>query len=108
MKKSDLKPGMVIEYANGERRLVIEFNDELFFLGNYGWGRLKDYPEDLENFNRNFSIDKIYKPRFMTGLDSMLKDVYNCIWERPKSVELTMEEIAEKFGIDVEQLKIKK
>lgn len=31
MKKSDLKPGMVVEY--GERRLVIEFNNKLFLLG---------------------------------------------------------------------------
>lgn len=71
-------------------------------------GDLKDYSENLERFDENFSIDKIYKPQFMVGLNSMLRSVYNCIWERPKSVELTMEEIAEKFGINVEQLKIKK
>lgn len=108
MKKSDLKPGMVVEYANGVRRLVIEFNDELYLLGNSNWGNLKDYSEYLERPDENFSINKIYKPQFMTGLDSMLKGIYNCIWERPKYVELTMEEIAEKFGINVEQLKIKK
>lgn len=39
MKKSDLKPGMVVEYANGERRLVIEFNNKLVLLGNDSWGR---------------------------------------------------------------------
>lgn len=39
-------------------------------------------------------------------LGSMLRSVYNCIWKRPKSVELTME--VEKFGINVTQLKIKK
>lgn len=108
MKKSDLKPGMVVEYANGDRRLVIEFNNELVLLSNCSWGNLKDYSEDLKSSGENFNIDKIYKPQFMTGLDSMLKGVYNCIWERPKSIELTMEEIAEKFGINVEQLKIKK
>lgn len=108
MKKSDLKPGMVVEYANGKRRLVIEFNDELVLLGDDGWGNLDDFSENLERLNENFTINKIYKPQFMTGLDSMLNSAYNCIWERSKSVELTMEEIAEKFGINVEQLKIKK
>jgi hypothetical protein len=30
------------------------------------------------------------------------------LWERQKEVELTMDEIAEKFGIPVKNLKIKK
>jgi hypothetical protein len=30
------------------------------------------------------------------------------IWERKEFVEITMDQIAEKFGIPVEQLKIKK
>ena len=38
MKKTDLKPGMVVEYANGKRRLVIEFNNQLALLGNDNWG----------------------------------------------------------------------
>lgn len=113
MKKSDLKPGMVVEYANGDRRLVIEFNNKLFLLSNDKWGDLGYYTLDLKcPGTGDFDINKIYQPQFMTGFDSMLKDVYDCIydciWERPKPVELTMKEIAEKFGINVEQLKIKK
>jgi hypothetical protein len=30
------------------------------------------------------------------------------LWERKKEVELTMDEIAKKFGVPVENLKIKK
>lgn len=109
MKKSDLKPGMVVEYANGGRRLVIEFNDELFLLSNNSWADLMHYNSDLEcSYNKDFTINKVYNPGYMQGLNSMLEDIHFCIWERPKSVELTMEEIAEKFGINVEQLKIKK
>lgn len=109
MKKSDLKPGMVVEYANGKRRLVIEFCDKLVLLGNNNWGDLAILSEDLVClFNEDFTIDKVYKPGYMSGLNSMLTSEQLCIWERPKSVELTMEEIAEKFGINVEQLKIKK
>lgn len=109
MKKSDLKPGMVVEYANGVRRLVIEFNDELVLLGYMGWNTLMHYTSNLECPNdKDFTINKIYQPQIILGLDTLLKTVHPCIWERPKSVELTMEEIAEKFGINVEQLKIKK
>lgn len=108
MKKSDLKPGMVIEYANGERRLVVEFRDKLVLLGDDSWCDLASHNSDLECFNtKDYTINKIYQPLYMLGLVSLLKDEHPCIWER-KSVELTMEEIAEKFGISVEQLKIKK
>jgi hypothetical protein len=109
MKKSDLKPGMVTEYANGGRRLVIEFNDELFLLSNDNWADLKYHNSNLEcSIAEDFTINKIYQPKVVLGLDILLNSVLPCIWERPKSVELTMEEIAEKFGINVEQLKIKK
>ena len=109
MKKSDLKPGMVVEYANGERRLVIEFNEELYLLNNDSCDYLTNYTADLECFyNKDFTIDKVCKPWDMRGLDSILTSKYSYIWERPKSVELTMEDIAEKFGIKVTQLKIKK
>lgn len=109
MKKSELKPGMVIEYANGERRLVIEFNNNLVLLGNDSWGDLENISENLEcTISKDCTINKVYEPWSVLGLNSMLKNVHPCIWERPKSVELTMEEIAEKFGINVEQLKIKK
>lgn len=108
MKKSDLKPGMVIEYANGERRLVIEFNNKLALLGDVGWDNLTNHTSDLECvITKNCTINKVYKPQDIRGLSFLLKIEHPCIWER-KSVELTMEEIAEKFGINVEQLKIKK
>lgn len=108
MKKSELKPGMVIEYANGERRLVVEFHNRLVLLGTDNWSDLESYNSDLEClYIKEHTINKVYEPWSMLGLSSMLKCVHPCIWER-KSVELTMEEIAEKFGINVEQLKIKK
>lgn len=107
MKKSELKPGMVVEYANGERRPVIEFRDKLVLLGEDIWADLACHDSDLEClYAKEFTINKVYAPLYMLGLVSLLKDEHPCIWER--SVELTMEEIAEKFGINVEQLKIKK
>lgn len=107
MKKSELKPGMVIEYANGERRLVVEFRDKLVLLGADSWSDLESYNSDLEClYIKEHTINKVYNPLNMFGLASLLKYGHPCIWER--SIELTMEEIAEKFGINVEQLKIKK
>ena len=47
---------------------------------------------------------------FLSGIDSYKSDMSHFIdnTEIPKEVELTMQEIADKFGIPIELLKIKK
>ena len=45
--KEDLKPGMVVEYANGEKRLVVEINGELSLISNGMFA-------ELNNFNKDF------------------------------------------------------
>lgn len=110
MKKSDLKPGMVVENKQGVRFLVAEMNSELFLLGHHGFDNLCNYKEDFTNTTSELlSICKIYQPKdgnsFETLLTSRKGDL---IWKRPEEVILTMQEIADKFGISVEQLKIKK
>ena len=108
MKKSDLKPGMVVEYTNGEKRLVVTINAELYLISRALFADLKSFNEDLTCYsNPTMNIIKVYQPKEAAGLSTLLQ-CNNCIWERPKEVVLTMQEIADKFGIPVEQLKIKK
>lgn len=108
MKKSDLKPGMVIEYANSEKRLVVAINAELYLISRSSFMDVKSFNEDLTYSNDlDINIVKVYQPREAASLSSLL-DCKNCIWERQKETVLTMQEIADKFGIPVEQLKIKK
>ena len=108
MKKSDLRPGMVVEYANGEKRLVVTINNELYLIGRSSYADVKSFNEDMTcSGNLGINIVKVYQPKKAANLNSLL-DCENCIWERPKEVVLTMQEIADKFGIPVEQLKIKK
>lgn len=115
MKKSDLKLGMVVEYRCGEKALVISVNDEVLFSDNNGFMRLKDYNDDLLVIDRHndsddkWDIDKIFKVTLGCSINTMLKGCFlKPLWERQKEVELTMDEIAEKFGIPVKNLKIKK
>ena len=117
MKKSDLKPGMVVEYANKVKHLVVEINNEINLMGTDSFNRLSYYEDDLTIADKesdpvtatNWSIDKIYIPASMLSLKNMLDERFLLIlWERPKEIILTMQEIADKFGIQVEQLKIKK
>jgi hypothetical protein len=108
MKKTDLKPGMVVEYANGDKRLVATINNELYLIGEHMFATLASFSDDLTcDTNPDVNIVKVFQPKEASSLSSLL-DCKNCIWERPKETVLTMQEIADKFGIPVEQLKIKK
>lgn len=108
MKKSDLKPGMVVEYANGNKRLVVVINDELYLIGRHMFAIVESFNEDLTcDSDPKINIVKVYQPKEAASLNSLL-DCENCIWERPKETVLTMQEIADKFGIPIEQLRIKK
>lgn len=107
MKKSDLKPGMVVEYASGGKRLVVIINNKLYLIGENMYATLESFDDDLNCSINSLNIVKIYQPVTASNFSSLLKCT-NCIWERITEVTVTMEEIAEKFGINVEQLKIKK
>lgn len=114
MKKQDIQLGMVVEYHCGKRALVISVNDEVLFSNSNGYMRLEDYNDDLLVINRHddtdkWDIDKIFKVTMGCSIDAMLKGYFlKPLWERQNEVELTMDEIAEKFGIPVKNLKIKK
>lgn len=108
MRKSDLKPGMVIEYANKEKRLVVTINAELFLISRASFAEVRSFNEDLTyDGDPKLNIVKVYQPKEAASLSTLLQ-CDNCIWARPKEIVLTMQEIADKFGIPVEQLKIKK
>lgn len=110
IKKEHLRSGMVVEYANGERRLVTDFMGELILISNEGVYSLYAYREDLTCYFHELVINKVFIVSPGALMD-MLSEKNPCvqIWERPNPVtELTLDEIAEKFGIDVKQLKIKK
>ena len=107
IQKKHLRSGMIIEYADGERRLVADIMGELVLISEDGFQPLSSYDEDLiigdcsDMIINKVGISEPY------CLYAMLTKA-TIIWERPKEVELTMDEIANKFGISVEQLRIKK
>ena len=113
MNKSDLKTGMRVEHRNGRMSIVV--------LGIDGGDRIVnersrdglDYYDDNFNNNKNyheFDFVRIYdKPDYID-----IPNLFNIelkgelLWERQEPIELTMQEIADKFGVSVENLKIKK
>lgn len=105
----DLKPGIVIEYADGRRRMIGIFNNKLTFYDSNSYLDVGNkYTTTLEyRTDSNLNIDKVFIVKEPASLNTMI-DYAICIWERPQILEVTMDEIAKKFGIPVNQLKIKK
>ena len=95
--KADLKDGMVVEYKNKYRRLVVDN----MLIGQYGWSELRRINYDLKysiGDHESHDIAKVYKikhPRdFRTLLDD---DNLELIWQRTETKRMTAEEIRQKL-----------
>jgi hypothetical protein len=102
--KDYLKPGYVVEYDDGDRCLLTQDAHGNVFGIEIGKAAHWDSLHYLEYIVAVYQIDK------PTNLHDQINWTYlTKVWEKPKEeVELTMQQIADKFGIDVNQLKIKK
>lgn len=100
--KGNLKPGMVVECKNGSRYLVVNNFERKFLLGKTNYCSLDNYNDNLEHLVGDFDIIKIYFPKYTGNLDFILKhasiDSENLIWEKEGIKEVTLKEVADKFG----------
>ena len=114
--KNDLRTGMLIENRAGVPYIVGEsIEGHKILAGNpsrgYYW--LKDFEDNLLNksiyHNEGGDIMKVYSLSELHSRNYTLsKEGRTLLFERKETVELTLDEIADKFGISVENLKIKK
>ena len=95
---------MIIECRNGERYLLRKVNGELFASSNDEYMSV-DYDEELnENkyFYKDFDVMKIYTSKAFI-LNSLFNDKYlECIWERKEPKKMTLAQISEELGYEVE------
>lgn len=113
MKKKDLRSGMVVETREGEKGLILLNSPQGDVIGGCGstlniWESLKNYNDYLKHdLFSGEDIMKIYTVEDNYNLGNL--DIEsNLIWERKENnVELTLQEIADKFDIAVENLRIK-
>lgn len=114
--KRDLRTGMLIENRIGDLYIVGEsVEGHKILAGNPGRGFywLSDFEDNLLNksmyYNEDADIMKVYSlSQFHSHNYSLNKGGRRILFERKETVELTLDEIADKFGIRVEDLKIKK
>lgn len=100
----ELKEGMIIECRNGDRYLLRTACGELIASSNDEYIGL-DYDEKLnENqyFDKNFDVMKVYTSKAFI-LNSLFDDDYlECIWERKGHKKMTLAQISEALGYEVE------
>lgn len=93
--KADLKDGMVVEYCNGKRRLVL--NNRL--IGKDGYYELNQYMEDMKDKESSErDIMRVFKIGTITTLDRIFH-IRNLelIWERSEIKHMTTEEMRHKL-----------
>lgn len=93
-KKADLKSGMVVEYRDGDRRLVID----KYLSGKDYHYELSAYNENLKNEYPKLTIMKVFKicRRAILG-DILDDDNLELIWERKEPKKMTVEEMRQKL-----------
>lgn len=93
-KKADLKSGMVVEYRDGDRRLVID----KYLAGKDSHYELSAYNENLKNEYPGLTIMKVFKICRRAILGNILDDDnLELIWERKEPKKMTNEEMRKKL-----------
>lgn len=93
--KADLKDGMVVAYANGKRRLVLNN----FLIGKDGYFDLSNYSENLKDkCDPDKDIVRVFKINIVTTLDNIFHTKnLELIWERKEIKSMTHEEMRQKL-----------
>jgi hypothetical protein len=117
MKKSDLKSGMLVETREGKRGIVMlnTPNGDMIVAGDNNadifikkmWDELNRYADDLSHPDgEKYNIYKIYGFNHNMGATHLSTSGRELLFERKDKLEVTLEQIAEKFNVDVNDLKI--
>lgn len=104
--KADLKDGMVVEYTNGWRRMVLGQN----LIGDKLYVPLCTYTDDLrEEHEPVYTINKVYKSHACFLGEIREDDFLTLIWERkeekPEPEEMTLAEVCKALGKEIKIVK---
>ena len=102
--KMELKEGMIVECRNGSRYLLRKRSDKLICSNFDGWFTAT-YDEKLnenEYYVEDFDIMKIYESQANVLRDLFNDKYFTCIWERKESKKMTLAQISEALGYEVE------
>lgn len=105
----DIKSGYVVELRNGELRMCMRVGNFIKILVDpYGnWSPIISWDDRTFTFvsDRNYDIMAVYGLTYESHSSRCLvfdTTIRPLIWKRPEPVKMTVEEINEKLGYDVE------
>lgn len=111
MTKADLKPGYVIRNQYGDEYMVLPVKDgSLAFVRSGSWDPVAHYNNDLTNRAGSTGLDVMEVYGFAStvlmalDLDPGLSG-RPLLWKRSEPKKMTMEEICQALGYDVEIVK---
>ena len=120
MKRSDLRSGMVVVTRDGRKGIVLLGTANGNVIGGIGlghgvstWMPFDSLTEDLKTTTSSLKpasdITAVYVADSNMQYGSTDLDKLGLLWQRPvEPVELTIAEIADRFGIDPALIRIKK
>ena len=106
--KMELKEGMIVECRNGNRYLLRKVRGNLLLSANKGWdectydNNFVDIGEDAKAFNGDYDIMKIYESNAYVLVNLFDDDFLECIWKRKEPKKMTLAQISEALGYEVE------
>lgn len=110
--RNDLRPGMIVISENDEPYIVVDMLNIYGLMNRYGFIRLSEYDNNLQA-DQYPNIKSVYKLDFTMGFDAIFNTIQSGTikWKlianmSDVSVQLTMQQIADKFGVNPEQIKI--
>jgi len=110
MKKEDLrvflKSGMMVETNFPRRYLVVECNGELLLMSSTGFNRVNDYDDNLYSQSGAFDIMEIYScPMNLNKFMNTDKEGRTLLWRRAVPKKMTISEIENELGYEIEVVK---
>jgi len=113
MQKSNIKSGMSVKLRAGQMGLIVDVFGKRIIQFENNWENLdENYNQDLikiiPDTCDDWDIMEVYSiPNYDSVIRKNLCKPENLIWRRREPIEITMQEIADKFGVSINSLRIK-
>lgn len=105
MKREDIKAGMKLYFNNNNVLMTVSkwvggFLDEMLIVTN-----ASNYATTILSGLLDENLESLHSDKIELRLERILSENDEVLWERP--IELTIKQIAEKFGVKPELIRIK-
>lgn len=109
MKLKNIKAGQVLKFRNGNMRIAIHINGKLEFIGINGFIHPSGLEEDLTHrLDHSFDVVEVYDVVRAGSFEHIFDlDMARLQLRWKRETELTLQQIADEFGIPIQQLRIK-